>query len=221
LVALLHDDIRGDGMKFFIVDDVFLIREGFKQVIKTIAGAEFCGESESLHNLSFEIKVTKADVVILDLDLCETPLKALINNLRQVSPEIRVVVFSDCQCELPVLAAIHSGVKGFIQKKNLSKEDLLTALKAIIEGKEYYSQEVTRILIGSYGQDGVRKFNFSQRELEILGYITHGKSNEQIGQLLFLSENTIATHRRNIMKKAGVNKTTDLIIWARENKVMV
>lgn len=207
-------------MRFFIVDDVFLIREGFKQVIKDIPGAELCGESETLENLNFQVQVNKAEVIILDLDLCQTPLKSLVKDLREEMPEIRVVILSDCNCELPVLAAINAGVKGFIQKKNLSREDLQTALKAITEGKEYYSQEVTRILIGSYGEDGIRKFNFSQRETEILRYITSGKSNEQIAQVLFLSENTVATHRRNIMKKAGVNKTTELIIWARENRVV-
>lgn len=207
-------------MRFFIVDDIFLIREGFKHIIKDIPGAEFCGEAETLENLNFHVQVSNADTIILDLNLCETPLKGLIDKLRTEMPQLRVVILSDCHCELPVLAAINAGIKGFIQKKNLRREELDTALAVLAEGKEYYSQEITRILIGSYGSDGIRKFNFSQRETEILQYITSGKSNDQIAQLLFLSENTVATHRRNIMRKAGVNKTTELIIWARENKIV-
>ncbi|MCU0429671.1 MAG: response regulator transcription factor [Cytophagaceae bacterium] len=208
-------------MRFYVVDDMVLIREGLKHVLKEIPGAELCGESDSLEKISEALLHYKADILLLDMNLCEVPLKSFIQQLKATVPAIKVVVWSACACELPILAAIHSGIHGYIQKKKLSRDELLNAMRSLLQGKEYFSQEILRILVGNYSNEGIHRFRFSQREQEILPYLTSGKTNEQIAQVLFLSENTVATHRRNIMRKIGVNKTTELILWAREHNFQV
>jgi DNA-binding NarL/FixJ family response regulator len=206
-------------IRIFIADDYFLIREGIKKSLKDLNEAVIVGETNDLSNLTLRISETQPDIIIMEISLCERPLKELIQELKKTSPQIKVLVISDCNCELPVIASMRAGISGFI-KKNVSKEELIKAVCEIDAGKEYFTTEIAKILAKGYFFDKPTTTNFSDRELEILKYICKGRSNEQLADILFISEKTVATHKRNIMRKAGVKKVSDLILWALNNNIV-
>jgi DNA-binding NarL/FixJ family response regulator len=205
-------------IKIFIADDYFLIREGIKKSLKSIKEIRVVGESNNLENFIPHLRSSRPDIVILEINLCDKPVKELVHELKIALPGIKVLVISDCSCELPVMLSIRAGISGFINK-TVSRDELITAVKTIAGGGEFFTQAITRILMKSHGLSKDASNLISGREQEILQLICKGKSNEQIGETLFLSEKTVATHKRNIMKKAGVNKTGDLIIWAFQNNL--
>ena len=207
------------SLKIFIVDDYLLIREGIKRIISTLQNVTIVGESNNLHELTNKISSTKPDIIILELNLCERPVRELLQEIKTVSPQTRVLIVSDCLCELPVVTAIRAGISGFI-KKNVDENELLNAIDSLAKGINYFTPEVIQILANGYLASRSSDINFSERELEILKYICKGRSNEQIAEILFISEKTVATHRKNIMKKASVKKTSDLILWALENNIV-
>lgn len=206
-------------IKVYIVDDYYLIREGVKRSLKQHEEIEIVGESNNLTNLTSSIQQSQPDVLIFELNLCQQPVGDLIDGLKRVKSNVKFLVISDCDCELPLVMAVRAGVTGFV-RKNVAKEELLHAVQQVYNNKEYYVSDVTQVLLKGFLNNEHAESIFSDRELEVLRYICKGRSNEQIADILFISEKTIATHRRNIMKKAGVKKSTDLIIWALDNKIV-
>lgn len=206
-------------IKVYIVDDYYLIREGVKRSLKQHEEIEIVGESNNLSNLTSSIQQSQPDVLIFELNLCQQPVGDLIDGLKRVKSNVKFLVISDCDCELPLVMAVRAGVTGFV-RKNVAKEELLHAVQQVYNNKEYYVSDVTQVLLKGFLNNEHAESIFSDRELEVLRYICKGRSNEQIADILFISEKTIATHRRNIMKKAGVKKSTDLIIWALDNKIV-
>jgi len=208
-----------DKIKVYIADDYYLIREGVKRSLKQSKDIEIVGESNNLTHLVGSIQESQPDVLIFELNLCQQPVRDLIQDLKQVHSTVKFLIISDCDCELPLVMAVRAGVTGFV-RKNVSKDELLHAVQQVYNNKEYYVSEITQLLLKGFLNNDQSNGVFSDRELEILRYICKGRSNEQIADILFISEKTIATHRRNIMKKAGVKKSTDLIIWALDNKIV-
>ena len=206
-------------LKIFIADDYLLIREGIKRIIQDIDNTVIVGESNDLSNLAVKISSCNPDIIIMELNLCNRPIKELMAEVKIVSPQTKILVVSDCACELPIILSIRAGISGFI-KKNVTEEELVKAIFALSKGHEYFTPEITQIIANGHLSGKSSGINFSEREMEILRYICKGRSNEQIGEILFISEKTAATHRKNIMKKAGVKKSSELIVWALENKVV-
>lgn len=206
-------------LRILVADNYFLIREGLKQAIHLLQDTEVVGESVDYKGLITEIAQKKPDIVLMEINLCDRPIKLLMAEIKDNSPSTKVLVMSDCVCELPVMSAVKSGISGYI-KKDVDQQELHTALKTIASGKEYFSPEISKILMEGILNTNKVENALTEREIEILRYICKGRSNEQIGDLLFVSDKTIATHKRNIMKKVGVKKTSDLILWALDNRVV-
>ncbi|MFN8417069.1 MAG: response regulator transcription factor [Cytophagaceae bacterium] len=208
-----------NSLRILVADNYFLIREGLKQAIHLLEDTEVVGESVDYNGLILELGQKKPDIVLLEINLCDKPIKLLMSEIKDCSPSTKVLVMSDCVCELPVITAVKSGISGYI-KKDVDREELHQALKIIAAGKEYFSPEISKILMDGLLNKNKTESTLTEREVEILRYICKGRSNEQIGDLLFVSDKTIATHKRNIMKKVGVKRTSDLILWALDNRVV-
>lgn len=206
-------------IRILIADDYFLIREGIKKSLRSLREVVIVGEANNSKELKAMLAKHQPDIVILEINLCDRSIKELIGEMKQESPKTNVLIISDCFCELPVIMSIRAGVSGFI-RKNVSKEELTQAVRSIASGVDYFAPEITQILAHGFMSNSKPSNSFSDREMEILRYICKGRSNEQIADILFISEKTVGTHKKNIMKKAGVKKTSDLIVWALEKNLI-
>lgn len=206
-------------VKIYIADDYLLIREGIKKVINGLSNAILVGETHDLSHLPDKIASTRPDILIMELNLCERPIKELMDELKVISPNTKVLIVSDCHCELPIIMAVRAGISGFMQK-NVSEKELAQAISSIALGADFFAPAITHILANGFLSNSSSPNSFSDREMEILRYICKGRSNEQVADLLFISEKTVATHKKNIMKKAGVKKTSDLILWAMDKNIL-
>lgn len=206
-------------IKVFIIDDSLLIREGIKRVISPLKFISLVGETHELNHIKDQLSLKQPDILLLEMDLCQRPMKELIAEIKVASPTTQVLIISDCQCELPVLMAIRSGISGYL-KKNVSADELVKAIKTIASGQAYFTPDISELLAKGVLLSASGNLNFSDREMEILRLICKGRSNEQMADLLFITEKTVITHRKNIMNKAGVKKSSDLIVWAFDNNLV-
>jgi DNA-binding NarL/FixJ family response regulator len=206
-------------LNVLIVDDYTLMREGLKSALGDLADIRVVSEAISLPEMFTKLEYLQPHILILEINLCEHSIKDILQHVKQLAPQCKVLVFSDCFCELPVILSIRAGIAGFI-RKNISKSDLTHAIRSIAIGVHYFSPEITQILAKGFLSNNTLSANLSEREMEILNYICKGRSNEQIADILFISEKTVGTHRKNIMKKVGVKKSSDLIVWAMENNLV-
>jgi DNA-binding NarL/FixJ family response regulator len=204
-------------LSIFIADEYTLIREGIKKIIKPIFGASIVGETNNMNDLAFKIKNCLPDLIIMEISMCERPIKQLLKEIRNASPSSKILIVSDCECSLPVMTSIREGVSGFV-KKNVTEEELIKAIICISNGEDFYTPDIAHMPASENLTASTTIFSI--RELEILRYICKGRSNEQIADILFISEKTVATHKKNIMRKAGVKKAIDLVVWALDNKMI-
>lgn len=203
----------------FMMDDSLLVREGLKRIISPHAHIRIIGETNEPSTILQHIKTLKPSICMLEMDLCQQPLKDLIAEVVALSPSTKVLVLSDCDCELPIVMAVRSGISGYLHKK-VSEEELLQALHTIAKGKSYFTPHISQILSNGILGLAQGSLALTNRELEILRLICKGRSNEQMADLLCIAEKTILTHRKNIMKKVGVKKSSELIVWAFDNHLV-
>jgi len=119
---------------------------------------------------------------------------------------------------------LKEGASGYILK-NTDHEELLTAIKAVSNGQQYYSQSVTQTMMNSFAKkkntsNDLINVKISKREKEILALIIKEYTAQEIAKLLFISLHTVETHRSNLMSKLGVRNSAGLVRVALENNLL-
>lgn len=204
-------------MNIIIADHNTIIKEGIKSLLKHL---HWTIEDVSTTNELFsKIDNSIKNIILIEINFCNSGIKNIVQKIKSINPDSKILVLSDCNCELQVMVAVQSGITGYIHK-NINQEELILAIETINFGRQYFTSNITKIITDSYLALKNPNHELSEREIEVLKHICKGKSNFEISEELFLSENTVATHKRNIMKKVGVKKSTDLILWAMENNII-
>jgi DNA-binding NarL/FixJ family response regulator len=205
-------------IRIVLVDDHALVRQGFRRILEDDPGIHVLGEAGNGLEAITLAKKLDPDVVVMDMSMPEmNGLHASIELLKQ-RPGTRILILSMYSDEQYVRNALDAGVKGYILK-NAIDTDLTRAVRAVANGEQYLSPELSGVLIraiqsGSFEQSNDPYDKLTQREKQILQLIAHGKSNKEIAVLLDLSVNTVAVHRANLMSTLGVHKTAELVLFA-------
>jgi len=142
---------------------------------------------------------------MLDITMPELDGFEVAKIIKQNHPEIKILALTMHSEESYITKMIDVGVHGYVLKDS-NLEDLSTAIKTILEGKPYYSSDVSAIMINSLmnkdkKKDNSELDNLTDREVQIINLITEGMKSSEIADQLRLSTRTIEVHRRNLMKK--------------------
>jgi DNA-binding NarL/FixJ family response regulator len=144
---------------------------------------------------------------------------AQAQRISALLPDTAIVILSMHSDEGYLLRALKAGAKGYLVKDS-PEGDLIEAIKAVSEGKAFFSPEVSRMLVEDYVRElrtrGIEDSYdlLTSREREILHLLAEGKSNKDIAVLLNLSLFTVETHRRNLQDKLNVHSLAELILYA-------
>ncbi len=216
-----------NAFKILIVDDHPLIRVGVTALLSRQTDLEVCGEAIDVDEAIEQVVRLQPDLMILDMSLRSGTGLDVIKRLRQTSSSngTRILVHSMYEDSVYAERVLHAGANGYVNKGE-SPDVLLTAIRRILSGKVYLSPQMTdRMLERSVGQrphvgvDPIQQL--TDRELEIFRMIGEAVPTREIAEQLFLSVNTIETHRSNIKKKLGVSNAPELsqraVKWVLEN----
>jgi len=188
-----------------------------------------------LDNLSFVKEVREAsngqdfleqldaglpDLVFIDVDM---PVMNGIEATRralQLFPDLNIIALSMYGDEEYYMKMIHAGVKGYILK-NSGMQEVEAAIRALVSGKVYFSQEILTLMIDNINRKKSpdKKGGLSEREREILSHICEGLSNQEIAKMLCLSKRTVDKHRENLLLKTQARNTAGLVIFAIRNGI--
>lgn len=163
------------------------------------------------------LETEKPHILVSEIDFLDELSDGCLKKFKAIIPSLKIVVLSDKVSDTLIQRAVKNGIDGYL-KKDRPATDVLDALRAVMGGSKYFSPEISSMFFQAMSSF---QHELSDRELEILRYICKGRSSEQIADILNLSEKTVATHKKNIMRKAKVKKSPDLILWAINNKVVV
>lgn len=213
-------------IKTILADDHCIFIEGLKSVLKQSEKYTFdiVGTAVNGEELLWLLRRKPADLLILDLNLSETDGLEIIHTIQRERIALRILVLTVYDDPKFVKSAFKNGAHGYILK-NKGIDELFLALHQVLNGEESYIGEgvqvsengTARAVVGKQQTDFhfedrfIKKYNLTKRELEILRLITHAMSNKQIAQELYISDQTVSVHRKNIMRKLGVSNTAGLI----------
>lgn len=198
-----------------LVDDHPILLEGMKNLIRDPFEVTHTATS-GLAALDY-IKSTEFDLLITDYEMPGITGLELVKAARIAQPEIKIIVLSMHDDPAVVKELLRSGVSGYILKKDTYK-NLTEALQKVMEGKRFLSDEVAELLINLPEEE--ERGVLTSREIEILKLITKEFNSRQIAEVLFISERTVETHRKNILKKTGATNLVGLVKYAYANNLM-
>jgi len=198
-----------------LVDDHKIMRDGIKAILSRDGDFNVVGEAENGPDALQFVKREKPALVLMDIGLPGLNGVETTAEILRHHPECKVIVLSMYDDENSVVGAVRSGARGFVLKK-VSDSDLLEALRVVANGGAYLSPQVsdrllTRIQKGDLESkpDSVLGV-LSPREVQVLRLVADGKTSKEIATLLDLSEQTVRTYRKTMMKKLGVNNVAGL-----------
>lgn len=204
---------------FLVVDDHPLVRRGICQILNDVSGPVSIAEASNAREALKEIRASKFDVVLLDINLPGRTGLDLLHDLRSSHPDIKILMVSMYPEEQYAIRALRAGASGYLTKESASNE-LLTAVDKILHGGRYITQSIAERIFDAIDQKGPLHDLLSNRELEVLIQIAKGLSLKEIGSLLALSEKTISTYRSRILEKMELSSNADLVRYALQAKLI-
>jgi DNA-binding NarL/FixJ family response regulator len=206
------------------VDDHPLVREWLTNLINQQADLTVCGEADSAPAALSAISARQAHLVIADLNLANSSGIELIKNLKELHPDIPVLVLSMHDESLYAERVFRAGARGYVNKRETAQK-VVEAIRRVLDGKLYIGEKTAEILAGRTmrGQTASRSAIelLSDRELQVFDQLGQGIGTRQIAEDFHVSVKTVQEYCARIKDKLNLNNATELLREAvrwRESK---
>lgn len=209
-------------LNILIADDHQMITDGLTQILKS---EKAIGQIHIAKNgkEAIDIALKEAiDIIIMDINMPVLSGAEATKLIKTERPAIRIIVVSMLGEAVVVNKLLKSGADAFIHK-DAGKGELIKAIDKVMHGEKYVSPEISINLVNYLSESGRHagtEKHLTKREIEIIGHIANGLTNNEIAARLFLSGVTVDTHRKNILAKLGLKNTASLVRYAVENKLL-
>jgi DNA-binding NarL/FixJ family response regulator len=207
-------------LKFALIDDHQLVRDGFKRLIETRNNWRVVAEANNYANGINLLSNISVDLVVVDISLPDKNGIELVKHLLNITPELKIIIVSMYDENPYVTNALEAGVKGYISKRSAGDE-LLKGIDIVLNGNTYLSQDVLNKL--QFGKTEPLNSNLNlltKRELEVFPLLAKGLNAKQISKQLSIMPKTAHVHRANIYKKLKVNNSYDVLKIALSLKII-
>ncbi|MBU1677790.1 MAG: response regulator transcription factor [Bacteroidetes bacterium] len=217
-----------EKIKIVIADDHLILRDGLKAALNFMPDLEVIGEAGDGVEVIEISKKLVPDVILMDISMPRLDGISATKELKKILPKIKIIILTMHDNRQFILDALYSGVDGFLLKMG-QISDVQNAVKLVMQGKKYFDKNISKQLgIDLENCDdiedaikGVKPFDLSNREMEILKCISFGMSTRAISKKLSLSYHTLTNHRKSICVKEGANNTADLILFCLKHKISI
>ena len=206
-----------EQIRVMIVDDHSVVREGIRTYLDLEERFIIVGEAANGREAADKVPALKPDVVLMDLLMPEMDGIAATRAIKQVSPDVKVIVLTSFTDDEHIMPAIEAGATGYLLK-DVSAEDLAKAIEGAYQGQAQLHPEVARKLMDQVRQP--RRVTeqpgetLTPREMEVLRLIASGMSNKEIGRQLVMTERTVKGHVSNILGKLNLQDRTQAALYA-------
>ncbi len=202
-------------IKVVIAEDHALMRDGVRMILEDADGLELVGEARRGDDVLPVVARTQPDLVLLDLRMPGMDGLAVLDQVHERFPAVKVVIFSALDSREQIEAALRRGADGYIVK-TVNPADLPSAIRQAVEGAVFHPFAFAS---GS-ADDAAREAGLSEKEVAVLRELAHGRSNKEIASALFVSEQTVKFHLRNIYRKLGIATRTEALRYAYQHNLV-
>ena len=207
----------------FIAEDHQILIDSIRSLLKDESGLNIVGEANDGEETLEKLKNSNADILILDISMPKLDGIEVLKKLRDKKSTLKILILSQEMDRTVISEAVKIGVNGYLWK-SADKHEFLKALRTLAQGNNYFSDEIKDYLfLNKLSKEIPRKrtsVRLTRREKEVLNLIEQGLTSEKIGEKLFISKNTVESHRKNLHSKFNVNNTASLLKVAREQGII-
>jgi DNA-binding NarL/FixJ family response regulator len=202
-------------VKIFLVDDHPLVREWLTNLIHQQPDLVVCGETEDAPRALQEISAARPDVAIVDISLKLGSGIELIKNIKQLHPDIAIIVLSMHDERLYAERALRAGARGYIMKSETAKK-VITVIRQVLAGKIYMSESLAAVFAekfvdGRLPTGGSLVEQLSDRELETFQLLGKGYETRRVAEMMNVSMKTVQAHCAHIKEKLKLTNAAELL----------
>ncbi|HEX9530217.1 MAG TPA: response regulator transcription factor [Acidimicrobiales bacterium] len=216
-----HSSVSDEVIRVLIADDQALFRRGLYVVLGTEDGIEVVGEAENGEEAVGKAEDLAPDVVLMDVRMPKVNGIEAARAIRAMAPSTRILMLTVSDEEEDLYEAIKAGANGYLLKE-ISVEEVAEAIRAVVQGQSLISPSMASKLLSEFNslvRRAEEKPQFpapalTSRELEVLKLVAKGMSNREIADELFISENTVKNHVRNILEKLHLHSRMQAVMYA-------
>ena len=213
-------------LRILIADDHAIVRSGLRALFQRNPEFSIVGEASDGEQAIAMTMQYKPDVAILDISMPVVNGLEATRAIKQQNSRTKVLILTIHDEEEYIYEVVQAKADGYVLK-NADKQEIMTAVRSVTEGKTFFSPAVSRTIIDGFIHKGTLKLpsetthqQLTKREKEILSHLAQGLSSKEIANKVFLSVSTVNTHRCNIMKKLNIHDTAGLVRYALQTHLI-
>jgi DNA-binding NarL/FixJ family response regulator len=212
-------------LRILLADDHELVRRGIRGLLSVRCGWRVVGEAANGQEAVEKANKLKPDVAIVDVSMPDLDGLQATRQIRELSPDTKVVVLTMHESEQMVRRVLDAGALAYVLKSDLSV-NLVEAVKNVSAGRLFLTPRVSEIVLKGFLKHAIQAdppkqpwARLTPREVEIIRRLAEGKANKVIATDLGITTRTVETHRAKIMLKLGVHSLAELIHYAIRHKI--
>jgi two-component system NarL family response regulator len=201
-------------LRVIIADDHPIVREGLQAVIDDQPDMAVVGQAATGADAVSSALTHRPDVILMDLRMPELNGVEAISAIRAQWPDAHVIVLTTYDGDEDIYRALQAGAQAYLLK-DTPRAELLEAIRAVARGQKRIPLEVAARLAERIGGPAL-----TEREVDVLRLMAHGRSNKVIGAELHISEGTVKFHVNNILGKLGADDRTQAVTLALQRGII-
>jgi len=209
--------------KILIADDHQILLDGMKAILTEEANFKIVGEAHNGKEVLEVLKGSDADVLIMDINMPEMDGIEALKAIEKLNTDLKIIILSSYDDLRLIKEVLKAGASGYLTK-NSAAESIIDAVETVVKGEQYFDSAIQKKIIGAFPgagskgkertTEGVLPVSLTNRERDILRLIAQEYSSKEIGKQLFISVNTVETHRKNLIRKLKVRNSIGLAKFA-------
>ncbi|MEH0158194.1 response regulator transcription factor [Limibacter armeniacum] len=200
-------------IKVMIADDHRMFIQGLRSLLEEEVSIEIVGEAYNGKHTLDQVGKTDFDVLIVDISMPDMDGIEVTRKALEIKPDIKILGLSMHNEKRFISNLLKTGALGYVLK-NTDKEELVYAINQTFNGENYLSDDASKTLVNSFIKTRSKEYlndSLSEREMDVLKDIANGYTTQQIAERLFISKNTVETHRKNLLLKMKAKNTAELV----------
>lgn len=214
-------------IKLLLVDDHKLMLKGLVSLFTGRDKFEIVATANSAEDAINKARTMQPDVVIMDIKMQGMSGLEACKWIKDQDEHVKIILLSMEVRKDFLSIGIQSGISGYLAK-DIDDQELFDAVEAVHQGKQYFTEAITKLVFEDYYQQqkvktppkGKLPEELTKRELEVVQLVAHGMTNKQIAESLFISVKTVETHKSHILDKLGLSNSGELMKFALQNNLV-
>ncbi len=204
-----------DPIRILIVDDHAVVRKGLAMVLRLETSLEVVGEAQNGREGLVAARSLQPDIVLVDLVMPEMDGQEMALALRKSNPQIKIMMLTGTEVDDRVFDLVAAGIEGYVLK-NIEPAELVGAIRAVMRGEAYLHPDVMKRIVARIQHQPTQRpsVSLTARELETLEWMATANTYKQIARQLNVSEETVRSHAKNILKKMNQPNRAQAVLAA-------